>query len=549
MAGLRRSHCGISFSKLLIESRSFDRSYGYLDRLLISKQQVRNATVPNAVQLITYTDRLGGNIAGVTELLDNEFRGLFSGVHLLPFFEHIDGADAGFDPIDHTRVDPRIGDWSDITTLADKYSVMADMIVNHISADSEQFKAVCREAQNSKFWDLFLRRCDIFPNSDDESEEIRRIYRPRPGFPFTPIYLDSGELYFFWTTFSEKQIDINVESQIGSEYLTSIMKQFARSGVSEIRLDAAGYAIKRGGTSCFMLPETFDFISSLSEQAKSYGVSTLVEIHTHYRTQIEIASKVGRVYDFALPPLVLHAMYTSDAEPLRNWLAISPRNCVTVLDTHDGIGIHDVAAQGELDGLLADPQIDHLVETIHEKTDGNSRKASGQGVSNLDIYQVNSTYYDALGRNDTDYLLARAIQLFAPGIAQIYYVGLLAGENDMDLVLRTGVGRDINRHYYSPAEIEVALKRDVVKNLMKLIRFRKMLTALGGRFSLPECPPNSLIMRWDRDQAYAQLQIDLTRRCAIIDFQQSGTKGRININDRGVTEVSEQSENLMVSRA
>jgi len=499
--------------------------------------------VPNAIQLITYADRLGGDIAGIASLLKNEFNGLFSGVHLLPFFDRIDGADAGFDPVDHMRVDPRLGNWNDVSSLANEYSVMADLIVNHVSADSKQFKDVRRHGRKSPFWSLFLRKSDVFPNSGSTpelSEEIRRIYRPRPGSPFTPIQLDNGDLFEFWTTFSDTQLDINIESKVGQDYLTSILKQFAEAGVREIRLDAAGYAIKRCGTSCFMLPETFDFIADFSNQANDYGMDILVEIHSHYRTQIEIASRVGRVYDFALPPLVLHALYTSDAEPLKRWLRISPQNCVTVLDSHDGIGILDVAAQGELDGLLEDHQIDELVETIHEKTEGNSRKASGQAASNLDIYQVNSSYYDALGRNDTDYLLARAIQFFAPGTPQIYYVGLLAGKNDLDLMNRTGVGRDINRHYYTADEIDAALQRPVVRSLMKLMRFRNESAAFDGSFSLPDCPPDSLILRWDNEQAFTQLQIDLDQRCATIDYNQSGVSGRININDQGVTDSTQQ---------
>ena len=510
--------------------------------------QTRNAIVSNAIQLITYVDRLGGNIAGITSLLNNEFHGLFSGVHLLPFFDPIDGADAGFDPVNHTLVDSRLGNWDDVTVLANEYSVMADLIVNHVSADSEQFKDVRRHGRKSPFWKLFLRKSDVFPNGDsalEESEDIRRIYRPRPGYPFTPIQLDNGDFLNFWTTFSDKQLDINVESPVGHEYLTSILEQFARAGVREIRLDAAGYAIKRRGTSCFMLPETFEFIAALSSQANDHGIATLVEIHSHYRTQIEIASQVGRVYDFALPPLVLHSLYTSDAEPLKRWLTISPRNCVTVLDTHDGIGIVDVAAQGELDGLLTDQQTDELVETIHEKTEGKSRKASGQAASNLDIYQVNSTYYNALGRNDTDYLLARSIQFFSPGRPQVYYVGLLAGENDLDLMTRTGVGRDINRHYYTPDEIDTALKRPVVRNLMKLMRFRNESAAFDGIFSLPDCQSDQLILRWDGKETFAQLHVDLDQRCATIDYEQSGVTGRICVTDQGVTQLLQRGGSKM----
>ena len=480
----------------------------------------------NDVQLITYADRLGGDFSGLKSLLDHEIRDLFGGVHVLPFFDSIDGADAGFDPIDHTRIDPKLGDWSDVAALAARYSMMADLIVNHVSADSPQFANVRRRGKASPYWDLFLRKSDIFPDSEPGAmidDEIRRIYRPRPGPPFATIALEDGQRFDFWTTFSAKQLDINVEVPAGRAYLESILKKFATAGIREIRLDAAGYAIKRRGTSCFMLPETFEFIARLSERALSLGIQALVEIHSHYQTQIDIASRVTRVYDFALPPLVLHTLYGGDAGALRKWLEIAPRNCITVLDTHDGIGIADVARQGDLEGLLADHEIDTLVEGLHANTGGISHRASGQTAANLDIYQINSTYYDALGRNDTHYLLARAIQFFSPGKPQIYYVGLLAGTNDIELLERTEVGRNVNRHYYSRDEVRDALKTPVVVALTQLIRLRNKSAAFDGIFSMPDCPGGELILRWDSDQATAQLHVELGRGRATIEL--SGPDG------------------------
>lgn len=488
----------------------------------------------NALQLITYTDRLSGNLGGLRDILDNEFQGLFDGVHILPFFDPIDGADAGFDPVNHNRVDPRLGDWNDIGDLAASYSVMADLIVNHVSSDSSQFRDVIRHGESSRYWSLFLKKEDVYPDSGADlvdTEEVGRIYRPRPGQPFTRMALDDGSEFDFWTTFSAKQIDIDVEGMLGSDYLDSILKRFAESGVREIRLDAAGYAIKRRGTSCFMLPETFEFIATLSNKAACLGIETLVEIHAHYQTQIEIASRVGRVYDFALPPLVLHTLYTSDSTALKRWLGIAPRNCVTVLDTHDGIGILDVAGEGVHAGLLDNEAIDDLVETIHQKTGGASRRASGYAASNLDIYQVNSTFYDALGRDDRDYLIARAIQFFVPGTPQVYYTGLLAGENDLALVGQTGVGRDINRHHYNRDEIKAAMSRPVVGSLMDLIRLRNVMPAFDGDFSMPESERDVLKLRWDDGSAYAQLDVSLKNRSADIEFCADGRVRRYRLSD------------------
>lgn len=288
-----------------------------------------------------------------------------------------------------------------------------------------------------------------------------------------------------------------------------------------------------------MIPETFEFIEELVQYARSLGLEVLVEIHAHYRKQIEIARRVDRVYDFALPPLILHALFNKTAHYLKAWLAISPRNAVTVLDTHDGIGIIDVGAVvesdgSELPGLVPSHELDLLVEAIHEKSGGQSRSATGHAASNLDLYQVNCTYYDALGRNDRDYLIARAIQFFAPGIPHVYYVGFLAGANDMELLKKTMVGREINRHYYQWDEIQEALARPVVQDLLKLIRFRNEYPAFQGTFSLLSCDEPSLEICWNNVETWACLKVDFSEPNMEICYLENGVKKRLDFSTPGI---------------
>jgi len=401
----------------------------------------------NKVQLITYADRITGqDINALTTLLNGSLKGVFGGVHLLPFYNPIDGSDAGFDPIDHSEVDSRIGSWEDIKALGNNHDLMADLIVNHVSAQSFQFQDVLAKGKASAFWDLFLTKEDVFPNGMSEAEQ-QAIYRPRPGSCFTPMKCGDGETYDFWTTFTDNQIDINVKVEAGVAYLNNVLTKFSANNVNIIRLDAAGYAIKQAGTNCFMLDETFGYLDNLSKQANELGMETIAEIHSHYQTQVEVAKRVNMVYDFALPPLILHSLFNNDVDALLKWLKISPRNCLTVLDTHDGIGIIDAGPMGDKPGLLNAEQIDNLVETMHANSNNESRQATGAAASNVDLYQVNCTYYNALGAKDFDYLLSRAIQFFAPGVPQVYYGGLFACENDMELLAKTNVGRDINRPY------------------------------------------------------------------------------------------------------
>jgi sucrose phosphorylase len=477
----------------------------------------------NQVQLIVYADRLsGGTLRDLHALLTGPLRGVFGGVHVLPFFHPIDGADAGFDPIDHTQVDPRLGDWKDIQALTRDIDVMADVIVNHMSVDSPQFRDWSATGAQSIYDGLFLTLDAVFPHGATERDLVA-VYRPRPGLPFSSVTLASGEQRVLWTTFTPQQIDIDVRHLQGRAYLDGILRRFGAHGIRMVRLDAVGYAIKRAGGSCFMMPETFAFIEELSAAAKSQGIEVLVEIHSHYRSQIEIAAQVDWVYDFALPPLVLHAIYFKTSRCLAQWIRIRPTNAVTVLDTHDGIGIIDAGADATdragRPGLVPQDELERLVEMIHAKSLGHSRRATGAAASNLDLYQVNCTFYDALGRDDRAYLLARAIQFFVPGVPQVYYVGLLAGHNDMELLARTGVGRDINRHYFKPGEAAQALAQPVVRQLLALIAFRNSQRAFDGTFELLPAGDQRIDMRWQLDAQTARLTIDLSD----LSFELTGT--------------------------
>ena len=483
----------------------------------------------NNVQLITYIDRLtGSDTQALNNILNDQLSDLFSGIHLLPFYYPIDGSDAGFDPIDHTQVDSRLGNWNDIKALGQEHELMADLIVNHMSAESKEFKDVLANGKSSPYWDLFLTKDKVFPNGLSE-EQRKKIYRPRPGSCFTNFALPNNESADFWTTFTDNQIDIDITSEVGKEYLTRILKTFSENNIKMIRLDAAGYALKKAGTSCFMLDETFEFIDELSKTANDLGIETLVEIHSYFQTQIEIAKRVDRVYDFALPPLVLHSIFSRDFTALTRWLKISPKNCITVLDTHDGIGIIDVGPMNGKPGLLNNSEIDNLVETIHVNSAGESKKATGSAASNVDLYQVNCTYYDALGKNDFDYLVARAIQFFSPGTPQVYYAGLLAEKNAMELLLKTNVGRDINRPYLDSTIIEKALNKPFTKAMVSLIQLRNNCDAFNGEFTV-NSDFSALEMKWKKDEHSATLVVDLANRSAKIQITESNDMRIVCLN-------------------
>jgi sucrose phosphorylase len=468
----------------------------------------------NQVQLIAYADRLGGSLRGLGRLLDGPLAGLFGGVHVLPFYLPYDGADAGFDPVDHLTVDPRLGGWADLAALAwsgtegRSRDVVADLIVNHVSDRSEQFRDVAERGDRSPYAGMFLTYDRVFPTGATEADLVR-IVRPRPGLPFTPVTL-GGSRRLAWTTFTSAQIDLDVHHPAARRYLSEVLARLAGCGVTMVRLDAVGYAVKTAGTSCFLTPETVDFVLDVAAEARTLGLRVLTEVHAHHRYSAQLAPHVDRVYDFAFAPLLLHALLTGDGAPLRDWLGRRPANAVTVLDTHDGIGLLDAGPGREAAdaGLLSSAQLDALVAAISANSGGTSRASRVWTGRGGEVYQVSSTAYDALGGDDRRYLLARLLQLFVPGIPQVYYVGLLAGRNEPDLVGVGGDAREINRRRYTEAQVVAALRQPVVSALADLIRLRNTHPAFGGAFRLLPGPPGELGLAWAAEGARVELRVD-----------------------------------------
>jgi sucrose phosphorylase len=450
--------------------------------------------VRNEVQLIAYADRLGGSLPALAGLLDGPLDGLFGGVHVLPFFVPYDGADAGYDPVDHTRVDRRLGTWDDIATLGRHRDTIVDLIVNHVSAATAEFREVVERGATAPHAGMFLTFDRVFPGGATEADLVQ-IVRPRPGLPFTPMVLGDRPA-LVWTTFTSRQVDIDVHHPAARRYLSAILQRLAENGVAMVRLDAIGYAVKTAGSSCFLTPDTDAFIADLAQETHRLGIGVLTEVHAPHRYAVELAAQVDRVYDFALAPLILHAVLAGDEKPLTGWLATRPHNAVTVLETHDGIGMVDAgpdyAAEEGGAGLLSGRQLSALANRI-------SRNSGGTAVAletpTGGLYRVDCTVYDALGADDRRYLLARLIQFCTPGIPQVYYVGLLAGRNAAD-VSADADSREINRRRYTAAQVADALRQPVVQALVRLIRFRNRHPAFDGEFTLPGVADGCLAMAW-----------------------------------------------------
>jgi sucrose 6(F)-phosphate phosphorylase len=466
-------------------------------------------------QLLTYPDSLGGDLAAIRQLLDGPLAGLFSGVHVLPPFPS--SADRGFAPLDYREIDPRFGTWADIRALAADHDVLLDLMVNHISRQSPEFRDFARRGRRSETADLFITLDKVWPDGHPPADDVARIFLRKPEHPFSTITLEeTGEQETVWTSFGtadwSEQVDLDLRSPVTRRLIADWLAWFASQGVRIVRLDAIGYVVKRPGTSCFMVePEIWEVLAWLTEVADGLGLTLLPEVHDRVATHERLAAHGCWTYDFVLPGLVLDALETGRAATLAAHLARSGDRQFTTLDCHDGIPVRP-----DLDGILEPADMLRLADTVLARGGNVNRILSDSHAEGLDVHQLNCTYYSALGEDDERYLAARAIQLFARGIPQLYYVGILAGANDHAAVARTGEGRAINRHDFTLPEIEAALQRDVVRRLLELVSLRATHPAFSGRLEVEAPTATSLRLRWTRERDVCQLDVDLPTGRAVV---------------------------------
>lgn len=474
--------------------------------------------IKNQAMLITYADSLGKDLKDLKKVLEGPLKGTVGGVHILPFFPS--SGDRGFAPMDYTKVDPVFGNWEDIEALSADYYLMFDFMINHISAQSPYFLDFLEKKDDSEYAALFIRYKDFWPNGEPTAEDVDLIYKRKPRAPYRIATFADGTEEKVWCTFDEEQIDLDVTTEVTRQFIKDNLEELAKHGASIIRLDAFAYANKKIGTNCFFVePDIWEMLHFPRQLLAPQDIEILPEIHEHYTIQQKIAEQNYYVYDFALPMLVLHALYSGKVNRLVHWMEICPRKQFTTLDTHDGIGVVDVK------DLLSDTEIEETREALYANGANVKKIYSTEAYNNLDIYQINCTYYSALGNDDQSYLLARVLQCFAPGIPQIYYVGLLAGENDIELLESTKEGRNINRHYYTLEEIERTVERPIVKSLFKLLKFRNTSLAFDGTFSVKMIDDNQMRIIWsnESEDVKAQLDVNLKEKTFSI-VETSGTR-------------------------
>ena len=261
--------------------------------------------------------------------------------------------------------------------------------------------------------------------------------------------------------------------------------------------------------------------------AHSLGIELLPEVHAHYTTQFKLAEHGHWIYDFILPYTILATLVNKNSVKLREYLKIRPHRQFTMLDCHDGVPV-----KPDMNDLVVTDDARKVVDICVQRGSNLSLIYSPKhkDPDGFDVHQIRGTYYSMLGCDDNAYLASRAIQFFAPGIPQVYYVGLLAGKNDEENIKKTGDGREINRHNFSVEGIEQALQKEVVQRLLKLIRFRNEYPAFNGDFTILDTDERTLSLCWEKDEKRCQLSVDLdTYRTVIKYTDDTGRKVDYNV--------------------
>ncbi len=336
--------------------------------------------------------------------------------------------------------------------------------------------------------------------------------------PTVTALLENGRKYL-------GQMDLNIRSPKVWDFYDKTLAMLAGYGARIVRLDAFAYAPKTPGKRNFLNePETWELLASVRSLADCYGLTLLPEIHASYAEKIHerLTAEGYPCYDFFLPGLVIDALETANGSLLVRW-ALEQRDkgirSITMLGCHDGIPLLD------LRGILPEEQIEKLIAIVVNRG-GLVKDLHGQ--KNV-YYQVNATYYSALGEDDRKLLLARAIHLFMPGKPQVWYLDLLAGCNDYAAVHASGSAghKEINRTNLTMEQMEAALQRDVVQGQLTMLRFRNTSQAFGfdAQMYAEQPAADALRIQWNRGQNSAILEANL-RTCAFIirAWDESGTE-------------------------
>ncbi len=430
--------------------------YAHKPKKLIEKDKYFNQEerfTQEDVILITYGDLLQSAerspLATLAKFCDTYLKGTINTLHILPFFPS--SSDKGFSIIDFETVDPHLGSWHDIEDLENRYQLMFDDVINHVSSKSRWFSEFLNN--NPYYKDFFI----TFNSREDLTSEHRRIiFRPRSSNLLTEFQSLKGKIYV-WTTFSPDQIDINYKNPNVLLRVVEILLTYVRHGADIIRLDAVTYIWLEPGTRCMHLEQTHEVVKLFRDilNAVAPRVALITETNVPHNENVSYFGdghdEAQMVYNFALPPLVLHSFYTQNVTALSTWAKNLKKvsNTTTffnILDSHDGIGLMGVK------DILGKEDIDNMIERAKKQGGYISCGAAEDGTEVP--YEINITWYSALNRKGMNedipfqvkrFIASRSIALVLQGVPGIYLHSLFGTHNDHEAVEDTRRKRAVNR--------------------------------------------------------------------------------------------------------
>ncbi|EPB4363957.1 sugar phosphorylase [Enterobacter hormaechei] len=433
------------------------------------------------VVLITYADQFSAKgekaLPVFTRFYNEWLSRTFSHVHLLPFYPW--SSDDGFSVIDYHEVAPETGTWRDVAELKQSASLMFDFVCNHMSAKSEWFANYL--AQKPGYEDFFI--------SVDPETDLSAVTRPRALPLLTPFTLHDGSVRHLWTTFSDDQIDLNFASPQVLIAMIDVLLHYLMEGARYIRLDAVGFMWKIPGTTCIHLEQTHCLIQLFRAITDAVAPGTVIITETNVPHKDNISyfgdgeNEAQMVYQFSLPPLVLHAVHRQDVKALCQWagsLALPSTHTTwfNFLASHDGIGLNP------LRGILPESEILSLVDKLQQEGALVNWKNNPDGTRSP--YEINVTYLDALSLRDSSdderiarFILAHAVLLSFPGVPAVYIQSILGSRNDYEGVERLGYNRAINRKKYTAGQVDLELNNkksiryQIYSRLSELITIRR----------------------------------------------------------------------------
>ncbi len=419
----------------------------------------RPALSERDVVLITYADQICGNgsspLAKLSQWLrDTELDELFGVVHLLPFCPW--SSDDGFSVIDYLEVDPKAGTWDDIAKLSEQVDLMFDLVLNHISQESDWFR---RYKQGEEPFTRYFIEVD-------SNFDTSQVVRPR-SLPLVTSLMTTRGTRDVWTTFSDDQMDLNYAEPDLMVAMLDVLLEYAKRGARIIRLDAIAYLWKTSGTTCIHLPETHAAVKLMRDVVTAVYPGTLLLTETNVPHAENVAyfgdgDEAHMVYQFSLPPLLVDAFVHGDAVWLKKWLselAPPPPGCTyfNFTASHDGIGVRP------LEGLVPDDRFNRMVDAMRDRGGlvGTRRQPDGADVP----YELNISYVDALSptamtrKSDAElharrFLTTQAVMLALQGMPAVYIHSLVGSQNDTAGATESGINRRINRRKFDRQGID-----------------------------------------------------------------------------------------------